>query len=254
MIRNLLRSRCYRHKEVFYTRRQGYDKLYVCDDSLLKESSTSRTGYRREYDILSKLDHPNIVRVLDHFYEKNKFYIVMEFHRKGDLWERVSTDPALSYIDILMMVRKLAKPIAHIHRQGLVHLDIKLENYVEKDSRDYAMIDFEHARWFKKDYYDQGSLSAVSGTPLYMAPEIRSLRYGPTSDVYSLGRVLYTIVSRRHPDITDIDWTPVRENTPDLEDLLLAMLQPNHRMRPTVFDVVRDVNSLIYQCPGNILV
>ena len=116
------------------------------------------------------------------------------------------------------------------------------------------MIDFEHARWFRKDYYDQDSLRELTGTALYMAPEIHSLQYGPTSDIYSLGRVLYTIISRRHPDIADVDWTPIRMKTPDLEDLVVAMLQPNHRMRPTVFDVVRDVNSLIYRCPENILV
>ena len=87
-----------------------------------------------------------------------------------------------------------------------------------------------------------------------MAPEIHSLQYGPTSDIYSLGRVLYTIISRRHPDIADVDWTPIRMKTPDLEDLVVAMLQPNHRMRPIVCDVVRDVNSLIYRCPENILV
>ena len=252
MIRNLLRSYCYRHKEVFYTRRHGYDKLYVCDNYLLKESSTSRPDYRHECDILSQLNNPNIVRVWDHFYDKDKFYMVMQFHRKGDIWHKMNANPEPTYSEILMMTRKLAKPIAHIHRQGLVHLDIKLENYVQGDSCNYVMIDFEHAQWFQKDYYDIDSLGKISGTPLYMAPEIRSLQYGPTSDVYSLGCVLYAIISRRHPGIAGIDWTPVRENAPGLEDLVVAMLQPNHRMRPTVFDVIRDVNSLIYRCPENI--
>lgn len=249
MHRNALRSYYYRHKKVFYTRRQGYDKLYVCDDSLLKESCTSHPKYRHEYDVLKQLDNPNIVSTKGHFYDKDNFYMVMPFHRKGDIWHILNTGPEPTYIDILMITCKLAQPIAHIHQWGLVHLDVKLENYVEEDSRDYVMIDFEHAQWFKKDYYDQDYLEEISGTIPYMAPEIRELQYGPTSDIYSLGHVLYTIISRCHPDITDIDWTPIRMKTPDLEDLLVAMLQPNHRMRPTVFDVLRDVNSLINRYP-----
>lgn len=254
MLRNTLRRYYYRHKEVFYTRRQDHDKLYVCGDSLLKESGTSRPDYRHEYDVLNQLDHPNIVRVWDHFYDKDKFYMVMQFHRKGDIWHRMNMGPEPSYSEILMMTRKLATPIAHIHRRGLVHLDVKLENYVLGDSCNYVMVDFEHAQWFKKNYYDIDSLGKISGTSQYMAPEIRTLQYGPTSDVYSLGRVLYTIISRRHPDITDIDWTPLRTKTPDLEDLVVSMMQPNHRMRPTVFDVLRDVDSFIYRYTKNIIV
>ena len=174
MFRNALRSYCYKNKEVFYTRRQGYDKLYLCDNYLLKESSTLRPNYRDEYDILNQLDHPSIVRAWDHFYEKDKFYMVMPFHRKGDIWHRMNICPEPTYIDILMITRKLAIPIAHIHRQGLVHLDVKLENYVEEDSCNHVMIDFEHAQWFKKDYYDQDSLGKISGTFPYMAPEIRT--------------------------------------------------------------------------------
>lgn len=253
MILNALRSYRYRNRKVFYPRHQGYDKIYVCGNSLLKESSTSRSGYRREYEILSQINHPSIVRVHDHFYEKDKFYIVMRLHQNGDLWQRVFTDPSLDYADILKITHEITEPIAHIHRQGLVHLDVKLENYVQNDSHNSVMIDFEHAQRFKKDYYDQDSLSQISGTALYMAPEIRTLQYGPTSDIYSLGRVLYTVISRRHPNNVITDFTPIRKKAPELEDLLAAMLQPSHRIRPTVFDVVREVDSLIHQYPGDVL-
>lgn len=249
MYSNSILSYFYRHKKVFYTRRYSYDKLYVCNNYLLKESCTSRHNYRHEYDVLNQLDHPSIVSVRDHFYDKDKFYMVMPFYQKGDIWHRMNTGPEPTYNEILMITRKLTKPIAHIHRQGLVHLDVKLENYVEDNSFNYVMIDFEHAQWFKKDYYDQDYLEEISGTIPYMAPEIRELQYGPTSDIYSLGHVLYTIISRCHPDITDIDWAPIRMKTPDLEDLLVAMLHPNHRIRPTIFDVLRYVNSLIYRYP-----
>lgn len=171
----------------------------------------------------------------------------MPFYQKGDIWHRMNTGPEPTYNEILMITRKLTKPIAHIHRQGLVHLDVKLENYVEENSFNYVMIDFEHAQWFKKDYYDQDYLDEISGTIPYMAPEIYTLQYGPTSDIYSLGHVLYTIISRSHPDINDVDWTPIRIKTPELENIVAAMLQPNHRMRPTVFDVLQYVNSLIYR-------
>ena len=104
--------------------------------------------------------------------------MVLPFYRKGDVWENTFNKTKTSKNDILTTVRKLIKPLTYIHRRGLVHLDVKLENYVENNSNNYIMIDFEHARWFTKDYYDQVGLGERVGTSHYMAPEIHKLRCG----------------------------------------------------------------------------
>lgn len=250
-MRNVLRSFCYRHKTIFHAPPFSNNKLYMCDNSILKEFNTKFLGYRNEYEILSKLKHPNIVKPRDHFYEKNNFYMVLPFYKNGDTWYRIYEKGTTSN-DVITIAYKLIKPISYIHKRGLVHLDVKLENYVEGYSHDYIMIDFEHARWFSKNYYDQESLNGITGTSKYMAPEIRTLQYGPTSDVYSLGRVLYTIICKQYPDSKNTNFVSLREKSPELVELVIAMLQPNHRMRPTIFDAARDVNALMQRCSQNI--
>ena len=198
--------------------------------------------------MLKYLKHPSIITVSDEFYENDKYYMVMPYYRKGDLWHRMFKDPMPSRTDILTIARQLTRPLACMHTNGVAHLDVKLENYVEGNRYNFIMIDLEHAQRFEGDYYASSRLDAVVGTQKYMAPEIRNLDFGPTSDVYSLGRVLYTIIARRHPDDVDVDWTPLRAKVPELESAVVAMLQPNPRMRPTIFDVLREVNALLYRC------
>ena len=244
MIRNALRARLYKNKELIYTRRQGQGSLYISNDSVLKAFNISMPDYKNEYHVLKHLKHPNIITIQDSFYKEANFYTVMPYHRKGDLLYRIFGEPIHSSRDILNITRKLIKPIAYLHHNKHVHLDIKLENYVEGDKYAYILIDFEHTQQFNKDYYELQHISQIVGTNKYMAPEIHDFHYGPTSDVYSLGKILYMIIARRYCDTIDIDWTPIRTKLPEFEEQLIAMLQHNHRLRPTIFDLYRDINAL----------
>tara|TARA_B100001093_G_scaffold482112_1_gene513444 strand:- start:443 stop:1180 length:738 start_codon:yes stop_codon:yes gene_type:complete len=244
MLRNVLRSYCYKNKELFYTRRSGSNHLYLYDNSILKEFDTSVPNYKSEYNILDKISHKNIININDAFYEKNNFYTVMPYYRKGDLWQEMNDK---KFTDFLTIAIKLVKPITYIHKNNFVHLDIKPENYVIDDSNNYILIDFEHARNHNDEYYQLNKIDLPIGTDKYMAPEIRSLQFGPTSDVYSLGRTLYAIIARRHADSSEIDWLPIKKNAPELENIIIAMLQPNHLLRPTIFEIYREISLLLYK-------
>ena len=247
MIRNAIRGQLFKNKELFYRRRQDLGNLYINNNSILKEFNISIPDYKNEYNILTQLKHPNIITIQDSFYKDANFYTVMPYYNKGDLLYNIFNESILSTHDILNITRKLIKPIAYLHHNKHVHLDIKLENYVAGDKYAYILIDFEHTKPFNKGYYELQQLSQIVGTNKYMAPEIRALHYGPTSDVYSLGKVLYMIIARRYCDTADIDWKPIRTKLPHLEELLIATLQHNHRLRPTIFDLYRDVNALLYR-------
>ena len=248
MIRNVVHSKLYPNRKLFYIRRKGHKNIYVSGDFLLKEYDTAKPNYRREHDILTNLNNPNIIPVKDKFYEHNSFFLVLPFYKNGDTWDKMYNTPKPSSNEIINITNKLVKPLVHIHNSGIAHLDIKLENYVlSNDKKNFILIDFEYAEKFQGKYYNQTPIEKAVGTTLYMAPEVQSLKFGPTSDIYSLGRVLYTVIARQHPDMVDIDWKPLKNNVPELEEIIISMLQPNHRLRPTIFEIDEHVTQLVDQ-------
>ena len=246
MLRNIIRSQRYSNKEIFYTRRKGHGCLYLCNNYIIKTFDTSKPDYKNEYSKLTSIKHPNVIAVKDSFYESDFFNTVMPYYSRGDLFHQFFDNCPPTREDILAAARKLVKPVSHMHKKGIIHLDIKPENYVQGDHNEYIMLDFEHARWFQQDYHNLITLPKIVGTKKYMAPEIKQLQFGPTSDVYSVGRMIYLIIARHFPDDVEIDWEPIRKRAPELEELVVAMLQPNHRLRPTIFDIYQHINALLY--------
>ena len=243
--RNVTNWQRYKDRELLYKRRDGLNGLYKCDNSVLKQFDTFKPNYRNEYNILSKVKHSNIITVTDHFYEKDHFYLVFPYYKNGDLWEKTfSKHKHFSRLKFLEFALKITRPITHIHNNGLVHLDIKLENYVENDNNNFILIDFEYSKWFNKEYNQLDTLENIVGTPRYIAPEIYNLKYGPTSDVFSLGVVLYAIITRTLPDFENIDWRSVRYKMPEIEYLIKSMLHVKHTSRPTIFEVYKELHVL----------
>ena len=127
-----------------------------------------------------------------------------------------------------------------------MHLDIKLENYVEDNNGNYILIDLEHVLKFKDDYYNLQILDGKIGTNNYAAPEIynKPSLAGPTSDIYSLGKMFYLIIARKFPDELDTDWNIISKKIPELEDCIISMLNYDHNLRPTIFDVEKKINNI----------
>ena len=110
----------------------------------------------------------------------------------------------------------------------------------------YILIDLEHVKNFKGEYYNLQNLDEIIGTNKYAAPEIykNPSLAGPTSDVYSLGKIFYLIIARKFPDELDTDWNIISKKIPELEDCIISMLNHDHHLRPTIFEVERKINNL----------
>lgn len=207
--------------------------------------------------VYSKLSHPNIAKLLDVITDDEKIYIFIEYYTNGSLNDIVMStngnglpeDKARHYF------KQIMQALFFIHRMGVAHRDLKLENIVITNDDNVKLTDFEMC---KKQ--DPGNLSLTTcGTLLYVAPEIiKEEPYdGMKADIWSAGVVLYAMVSGHFPWMTDTSLTPnkmVHETAkqiisgeivlPDdlsfeLENLLFNILNVDPNERPTAEDILQ---------------
>jgi serine/threonine protein kinase len=158
------------------------------------------TRFHREIEILSRLEHPNIVPVLDARQAGTRLYYVMPYIPGGSLRVRLSQEAVLPVPEAVSIARDVAAAIDYAHRQGVLHRDIKPEN-VLLDARGALVCDYGVARAIEVAGGASSSSSGlVVGTPAYMSPE--QATGDPVdwrSDVYALGCVFYEMLAGEPP-------------------------------------------------------
>ena len=153
---------------------------------------------KREVEILRKLDHPNIVNYYETYEDDQYIHIVMEYIPGDNLLKMVSnksyTD--VSERDIMEITVVLLKTVQFLHNNNIVHRDLKPENILFSINGDYQslkLIDFGLSIGFReKDTYRVGS-------PYYMAPEMLHGEFSFANDIWSLGVILYFMITGRQP-------------------------------------------------------
>lgn len=158
-----------------------------------------RQRFMREARITQSLDHPAIIRVLDQGEQPEFLYLVLEYVSGGDLSQflarRSRLDPATFY----RIAIPLLEGVAHAHRAGVLHRDLKPGNVFLDEELRPRIADFGLA----KDQTNQGFRTAtgiIMGTPAYIAPELAlGQRAVKESDQYALGIMLYELLSGKPP-------------------------------------------------------
>lgn len=173
----------------------------------LKDESTG-TRYRKmffnEARVAGLLRHPNIVSVYDAGVQDDICYIVMEYvpesRTLGDHCQRGSL---LDVEQIVRMSFKCARALDYAHRQGVVHRDVKPRNIMLAGEDEVKLCDFSTALILDPDGRDT-QVQGYVGSPMYMSPEqILEEHITPQSDVFSLGLVMYQLLSGFHPFVAD---------------------------------------------------
>jgi serine/threonine protein kinase len=152
--------------------------------------------FQREQEIGLTLDHPSILKFIPVEGEKSRPYLVMEFLEGETLSERMARIKPMPEGEAARIVSGVCDALDYLYRRGIVHRDLKPQNIILCRDGSLRLIDFGLARTAKSRRLTFAGLTSVLGTPDYIAPEqVRGKRGDHQSDVYSLGAILYEMVT-----------------------------------------------------------
>ncbi|XP_017874888.1 PREDICTED: serine/threonine-protein kinase par-1 isoform X5 [Drosophila arizonae] len=156
------------------------------------EAEADLVRIRREVQIMSSVQHPNIIHIYEVFENREKMVLVMEFAAGGELYDYLSERKVLSEEEARRIFRQVATAVYYCHKHKICHRDLKLENILLDEHGNAKIADFGLSNVFD----DQRLLGTFCGSPLYASPEIvEGTPYqGPEVDCWSLGVLLYTLV------------------------------------------------------------
>ncbi|KAJ8270179.1 hypothetical protein GJAV_G00111260 [Gymnothorax javanicus] len=216
-------------------------KVCIVKDCWVDDPDMGRVS--QEIAILARLQHPNIVQVLEVFENEHFFQMVMEKHGEGlDLFEFIDRQPRLDEPLASYIFRQLVAAVAYLRGEGILHRDIKDENVIIDTDFNIRLIDFGSAAVLEpgKLFY------TFCGTLEYCSPEVlQGNPYkGPELEMWSLGVLLYTLLFSENP-FCEVEETlqaqlclpfPV---SPELEGLLSGLLHPDPVQRSTLEAVLQ---------------
>ncbi|MEV5518313.1 serine/threonine-protein kinase [Streptomyces flaveolus] len=214
---------------------------------------TAASRFRLEAQTAGRLSHPHVVGVLDFGTYEDRLFLVMELIEGDSLARVLAAHGALPAERVARIAAETAAGLAAAHQQGIVHRDIKPANLLLDADGTLKIGDFGIARFLDDPGAALTATGQIVGTSIYLAPE-RALGRpaGPASDVYSLGCVVYQLLTGRPPFQADtalavlhehLDASPVPPRQlgitlpPAFESYLLGLLAKEPQDRPTAEDV-----------------
>ena len=182
-------------------RRVAIKTLRLNADASDKEAQDAKSLFFREAESAGRLSHPNIVRIFDVGEEQDVCFIAMELVEGVDLLGNTVPSSLLPVREVLECVAQAAEALHYAHRQGVVHRDIKPANILRARDGSIRVVDFGIARLVSSSRTETGTLV---GTFAYMSPEqVNGRKADGRSDIFSLGVVLFELLTGRRPFETD---------------------------------------------------
>ena len=221
--------------------------------------------FRREIEIMSKIRHPNCVRLFGNFEDENYCYFVMEYIPGGNLFTLMSNNRniGLNIYLVASIVRDLASAIYYLHNMDppIIHRDIKPENILLTNNSKIKLTDFG---WSNYINFEGEQRSTLCGTPIYLAPEmIQNSGHDKHVDIWCLGVLLFELLTGIPPFIgqnrillmkniinVNISWPmpPRLPLDPDAKDLISKILKKNPNERISLENMIKH-NFFIKYCP-----
>ncbi len=206
-----------------------------------------REQFQREATVLARLNHPNLVRVIDFFQEGGNAYLVMSFVEGENLATLIERRGALPEPQVLRWAEQLLDALAYCHARGVLHRDIKPQNVIIRPDGQAVLVDFGLVKlWDPNDPRTRTVMRGI-GTLEYAPPEQYDLQMGhtdPRSDIYSLGAMLYHALTgtapptatmrTAEPGVLERKWrTTTRISERTKQAIIKAMALPRAQRWPT---------------------
>lgn len=151
---------------------------------------------RNEVCFLLELDHPHIVKLYEAYEDEQYLHLVLEYCNGGDLLNYIAESGALSETQAGVLIRQIMVTVEYLHHNSISHRDLKPENFLFSLNEHHStmkLIDFGvSSKFYNRDMY------TFTGTPAYIAPEVIKGYYANSCDVWSIGIILYFVLSGTH--------------------------------------------------------
>ena len=185
-----------------------YSNYIVAIKEIKLNGQPIKNYIKREIEIHRSLEHPNIVRVLDVIYDSTSIYIIMEYCIYGDLQKFQNKKP-FSHKHIQCYMLQLRDALQYLRSKNIVHRDLKPQNILLTSPLHIKITDFGLARYMnlEPELHEletpvEDLFSTYCGSPIYMSPELLNhQKYNSKSDLWSLGIILYEMITGMPPFI-----------------------------------------------------
>jgi serine/threonine protein kinase len=216
--------------------------------------------FQREEEIGRKLDHPYLLKFIAVEGQKSRPYLVTEYLRGRTLAHLLQAMRPLPEKDALKIAGLLCEAVQHMHERGVIHRDLKPDNVMICCDRTIRLMDFGIATNDGSRRITLPGIGATMGTPDYMAPEqVRNKRCDERTDIYSLGAILYEMLTGVVPFQNENPWTSMNNRvtgdpiaprklnpalSPQAEEIVLHALQRDPAGRyPTAIAMKADLDA-----------
>ncbi|XP_068164440.1 serine/threonine-protein kinase MARK2 isoform X7 [Antennarius striatus] len=219
----------------------------IIDKTQLNSSSLQKLF--REVRIMKMLNHPNIVKLFEVIETEKTLYLVMEYASGGEVFDYLVAHGRMKEKEARAKFRQIVSAVQYCHQKCIVHRDLKAENLLLDADMNIKIADFG----FSNEFTLGNKLDTFCGSPPYAAPELfQGKKYdGPEVDVWSLGVILYTLVSGSLPfdgqNLKELRERVLRGKyripfymSTDCENLLKKFLILNPSKRGSLEQIMRD--------------
>jgi hypothetical protein len=216
----------------------GWSAIYLAQDEdlnlrILKESvlpadadnqeqEKAKKMFHKEASYLMRLNHPGLPEVYNYFQEGNRHYLVIDYITGEALPKRIAVNGPLHYLDVMAYACEIASILRYLHEQEppIIHRDLSPDNLIIDSNQKIKLIDFGCANDFLGT-----ATGTIIGKQSYMAPEQFQGKACPQSDLYSLGCVLYFMLTAQEPlALSQITREMLPENIPQVLKSLIKDL------------------------------
>ena len=223
-----------------------------CAIKIIQKPTGSKIAMlKTEVDIMTRTEHPNVVRLYKVHETTTVLYLVMELLTGGELFDRIVAKGHYSEASARELTVTLLNAVGYLHSMGIAHRDLKPENLLLKDTSEAAVVkitDFGLSKIFSDDAAGEVVMKTACGTPGYVAPEVLMHEtYSSQVDLWSIGVIVYILLCGFPPFYGDNDaqmfrkikagtfkflspyWDPISQDAKDFVSKLLVV-DPKKRL------------------------